>query len=721
MRVFVAVQPTPSTGTSSLSRYVAKSKVDREREQLDEKGARPLFSAEKNDLNYSEADHLLNPTGRELEKEDVIHVVVSPERGTFERVGKTDEERQDSFREAVRESVREIERELKVRSLSWFGGLHGNTRTPHAHLAISRWAIDLQTGKLVYIKHLPESLLPRNLEQDDGTKKFSAGKIAEVFARSLNRRRQPVRFLNIENVERDVDVSRSVLSPHALMLRDPTQAERVVGKWLEMELNLARDPGERNSEQAELERECASLRNQVAEIDAQARANGMRPPAGYIEPEKLEDLIRGNASSLGISVFSERPQGQPEKFVEVAQAMTGARETEQPTDHTEQKGRDIPIPPILVEETPSPAKETAARQERPGKEQVRGVVWSQSARNGARRIDHPTKSKVFGVKEKSEETGRVATKTLAELRSDIIRTRASGEMPAISCDAHEKGAQHEVAVDQEITRGSMVKTVEALKTVENSDRQSTDLSLEQFTSATPAHTEIHPPVPGIAVGKEANLKDPAESQQITDEELGSLAQWASFNRQYLERNHTLIKNKVDIDLEQLKSRGARNPDLISEAREPLACFEFRLREAILLDEIYDSARRKREITEVKLTNGQEDLLKGRESLSASVASDTLPHKILAAREQLPAIAPFANQEMLDDYQKYREENYLKLMHTEDMHEHAHEDELAPKKAVHLLKDTLHQEREIGATEKGNRQAEQAALLNEVKEIAALIL
>src|SRR6266851_8360935 len=127
MRVFVAVQPSPRSGASSLSRYIAQSKVDRDREQVDEKGSRPLFSQREENLTYNESDRILNPTSGELEKEDVIHVVISPEQGSFERAGETDEERKKTFREAIRDAVHKIARELKVTFLNWVGGIHGNT------------------------------------------------------------------------------------------------------------------------------------------------------------------------------------------------------------------------------------------------------------------------------------------------------------------------------------------------------------------------------------------------------------------------------------------------------------------------------------------------------------------------------------------------------------------------------------------------------------------
>src|SRR5712692_12040087 len=106
MKVFVGVQPTPQGGASSLSSYIAKSKVDSEREQLTESGVRPLFSAHQDRLTLKEADQTLNPTGRELEKEEVIHVVISPEPGSLDRAGEDSVERHKTVREAIRATVR---------------------------------------------------------------------------------------------------------------------------------------------------------------------------------------------------------------------------------------------------------------------------------------------------------------------------------------------------------------------------------------------------------------------------------------------------------------------------------------------------------------------------------------------------------------------------------------------------------------------------------------
>lgn len=316
MRVYVAVQPTPKGGASSLSRYIATSKVDRDREHLNESGVRPLFSGQQDDLTFKEADLTLNPTNRQLEKEEIIHVVISPEPGSLDRAGEDEGQRQKTFREAIRDMMREMQRELKVKCLSWIAGLHENTRTPHAHVAVSRWALDSVTEKLRYIKHLPKSLLPHNTEDAAGVKRFLTGKIAEVFVSSFVRMLKPIRSVHLFDSLPGIDISRSIASRYAQMLRDPTPEQLTVGRWLEVALMLSTGrTGELN--RGELLCEYEELMIRVANIDAVARANGARPPVAYIAPERLEELINGKAANVQITVSTEPSPIRDEKYVTI--------------------------------------------------------------------------------------------------------------------------------------------------------------------------------------------------------------------------------------------------------------------------------------------------------------------------------------------------------------------------------------------------------------------
>ncbi len=312
---------TNQGGASSLSKYIAKSKVDSEREQVTESGVRPLFSAHQDRLTLKEADQTLNPTGRELEKEEVIHVVISPEPGSLDRAGDDPSEKYKAVRETIRATIRVIERVLNVKSLLWIAGFHENTKTPHVHVAVSRWALDAVTQKLRYIKHLPKSLLPHNTEDAGGERRFLVGKIAEVFISSLVHKLKPIRSVQIIDPLHGIDINRSVASRYAQMLSAPTPEQITVGKWLESALMIASGKtGELNRD--ELLRQYSELTSEVARIDALSHADGTRPPTAYIAVERLEGLINTKAADVQITVSATPLRAEDEKYVSVATEQT---------------------------------------------------------------------------------------------------------------------------------------------------------------------------------------------------------------------------------------------------------------------------------------------------------------------------------------------------------------------------------------------------------------
>jgi len=194
-RTIVAIKPSSSsTGASGVSRYIAESKRDPEKEHLKEKEARPLFSAEKDGLSYQQADEFLaQGKGWLPEKEDVIHLVISLESESFEQLGDTHEERIQAFKDILRDTASEIEKEVGVYELRFVAGIHLNTDNPHAHLAISRQGIDRSTYEPKHIDHLPRTLLPHNEKTPEGGKEFKEGLIAESVNRGIDLTREALR------------------------------------------------------------------------------------------------------------------------------------------------------------------------------------------------------------------------------------------------------------------------------------------------------------------------------------------------------------------------------------------------------------------------------------------------------------------------------------------------------------------------------------------------
>ncbi len=199
-KVIVAIKPaSTSGGASGVTRYIAESKRNPEKEGLAEKEPRPLFSATQDRLTYLEANEILaQPTGALPEKEDIIHIVISPEKGQFEQLGETLEERREAFKEIIREAVREIEKEVEFVELSWIAGIHLNTEIPHAHLAFSRDGWDRSTERAKHIEHLPRTLLPHNVRNEENEKIFVPGKIADAVSDGIAKQRKLVLQKSIE-------------------------------------------------------------------------------------------------------------------------------------------------------------------------------------------------------------------------------------------------------------------------------------------------------------------------------------------------------------------------------------------------------------------------------------------------------------------------------------------------------------------------------------------
>src|SRR5215831_19539314 len=120
-KVFVAIRPTSSIGASSLTRYMAvTSKVNPEKENLREGEARPLFSKDLDNLTILQADELLGQgQGWFPETNELTHLVISPEEGSFEELGPTIEKQNDSCKDIVREIGEKIEEKVGVEDLRW--------------------------------------------------------------------------------------------------------------------------------------------------------------------------------------------------------------------------------------------------------------------------------------------------------------------------------------------------------------------------------------------------------------------------------------------------------------------------------------------------------------------------------------------------------------------------------------------------------------------------
>jgi hypothetical protein len=82
--VVVTIKPTSATGAAGVTRCIAESKRNPEKEGLGANEPRPLFSYTEDKLTYLEANRILQiPTDAQAKKEDVIHMVISPRKDTM--------------------------------------------------------------------------------------------------------------------------------------------------------------------------------------------------------------------------------------------------------------------------------------------------------------------------------------------------------------------------------------------------------------------------------------------------------------------------------------------------------------------------------------------------------------------------------------------------------------------------------------------------------------
>ena len=292
-KVVVAIKPPSSSkGSSGVTRYIAESKRDPEKEALEDKEPRPLFSESEERLTYIEANELLaQSTGALAEKEDVIHIIISPEKGEFEKLGDTPEERIEAFKEIIREAAQEIETEVNLVELHWVAGIHLNTDIPHAHMAISRDGWDRTTEEAKHIEHLPRTLLPHNIKDEQGEKTFVPGKIATAVSNGIERQQQLVR-------EKHPEIQTREQAPDANRLPDHETPQQLATDHETLAQLATPDDGHQQPVPAEISQGINQINGvtETPEISTVARENSSPEQPEQPPPSELhgQDRTREN-------------------------------------------------------------------------------------------------------------------------------------------------------------------------------------------------------------------------------------------------------------------------------------------------------------------------------------------------------------------------------------------------------------------------------------------
>lgn len=300
--VFKQVQMR-GTGASDLTRYVAKGKLDREREG---KGARPLFTDRADDLTATEARKWLSVTGGMLDRADVLHYVLSFESAReYELLGDGEDERRRETVAYLRRSLDTALQVIGIAEMRWVAGIHRNTDNPHIHLLLNKNAIQKASGDLTRVARLPAPLIAHHEVQRDGERIFTYGAIINSFAAQVDtRHRERTRFLQFETPLRSVQFTRELLTPETLQRRQPTTEEIIIGDWIVAEINAVRPPQNFRAlaavEKAQSHESFAvddsrskllSLREEVTKFDRAVVERGQPLLSAFVSTQDLRALL----------------------------------------------------------------------------------------------------------------------------------------------------------------------------------------------------------------------------------------------------------------------------------------------------------------------------------------------------------------------------------------------------------------------------------------------
>lgn len=270
------------SGASALVDYI---------EDRDKEPDRCLFTEAEDRVTAREADlHLTRGEAEKPRKHELIHVIVSPSRDEWERLGSTDDERAEGLRVAVREGMAELARKLGVEDARYVAGVHRNTDDPHAHIALSDRATDARTGAETRIAGIPRTLLPPT-----GAREKAPGAedkprtVVDMFRDAVDRHGAPASRVAFDVPYRKEPLWREVKEVSG---RDVRREERLVARWILAEL------GRTDGETREQAHERRALTQQVRALDEAADARRTPRPAAAFTRDEIKSIRNARAASI---------------------------------------------------------------------------------------------------------------------------------------------------------------------------------------------------------------------------------------------------------------------------------------------------------------------------------------------------------------------------------------------------------------------------------------
>jgi hypothetical protein len=184
MRIVVSVQAKRAS-SRGLVHYVAHSKIDVAREPQ----AREIFNSYADRLSVEKANLFLKSGvsaggAARPSNEDLHHLVISLRAEDYDRLGASEEEKQESLKKITRETMKQLEKSVAADKLNWAAGIHRNTDNPHVHIAVQKEYFD-QNFEKKSLDKIPVNCLP-HYEKGENDKKFAPGSLIESATGKLD-------------------------------------------------------------------------------------------------------------------------------------------------------------------------------------------------------------------------------------------------------------------------------------------------------------------------------------------------------------------------------------------------------------------------------------------------------------------------------------------------------------------------------------------------------
>lgn len=337
-RFILKAAKVSGSAASDLTRYIAKSKLDQEREGT---RPRPLFDENRDDLTFWQARKYLSISGGALVREDVLHYILSFKRPKdYENLGTDDHQRTAQVRAFLRHALSEAAAKLGIETWRWAAGVHLNEPNPHIHLLINKYAIGRESRELVRVLKLTKPLVAHNQKAEGKTGEFDYGTILTSFATSVDERireceieREKSRVKQLENERAmphyTLNGERLLLAKAMLTSIERDRLERIIFA-LQKSHNPPSEQLSKLNQRLETARNYhASLAPQVELMRARYREKNTplpTPALSSVELNKLQD-----------AAIEARDAERVRAFEKIRQVLAGERKT--PIRNAHEQGR----------------------------------------------------------------------------------------------------------------------------------------------------------------------------------------------------------------------------------------------------------------------------------------------------------------------------------------------------------------------------------------------